>query len=29
MSRQVTVLATAERCQSGLSDDCINAEPIL
>ena len=27
MSRQVTVLDNAERCQSGLPDDCIDAEP--
>jgi len=27
LSRQVSVVDNAERCQSGLPDDCIDAEP--
>jgi hypothetical protein len=29
LSRQVTVFNNAERCQSGLSDDCVDGRPIL
>jgi hypothetical protein len=29
LSRQVTVVDNAERCQSGLSDDFVDGRPIL